>query len=35
MLAELREDNAAFAERLRAAHALCDEHGDIASAMSA
>ncbi|MBK6005929.1 DNA starvation/stationary phase protection protein [Ramlibacter ginsenosidimutans] len=32
MLAELREDNQALAARLREAHGLCDEHGDIASA---
>lgn len=32
MLAELREDNARFADRLRAAHSVCDEHGDIATA---
>jgi starvation-inducible DNA-binding protein len=32
MLAELREDNLAFVTRLRAAHAVCDEHGDIATA---
>jgi starvation-inducible DNA-binding protein len=31
MLAELREDNIALAAALRAAHALCDEHGDVAS----
>lgn len=32
MLAELCEDNAQLADRLRSAHALCDEHGDVASA---
>jgi starvation-inducible DNA-binding protein len=32
MLAELREDNMRFAERMRAAHAVCDEHGDVATA---
>lgn len=32
MLAELRDDNEALAARLRAAHGLCDEHGDIATA---
>jgi starvation-inducible DNA-binding protein len=32
MLAELCEDNAQLAVRLRVAHALCDEHGDVASA---
>ena len=32
MLAELREDNLQLAARLRQAHGLCDEHGDIASA---
>jgi starvation-inducible DNA-binding protein len=32
MIAELREDNTALAVRLRETHALCDEHGDIASA---
>jgi len=32
MLAELREDNAQLATRLRDAHGLCDEHGDIATA---
>ena len=32
MLAELREDNKAFAARLRAAHDLCDEHRDVATA---
>jgi len=32
MLAELREDNLHLAERLRATHALCDEHKDVATA---
>src|SRR5579871_4728722 len=32
MLAELREDNTELARRLRETHALCDEHGDIATA---
>jgi starvation-inducible DNA-binding protein len=32
MLAELREDNKDLAARLREAHALCDEHRDIATA---
>ena len=32
MLAELREDNEAFAARLREAHNVCDEHRDIATA---
>ena len=32
MLAELREDNAQLASRLRAVHDLLDEHRDIASA---
>ena len=32
MLAELREDNVALAKAMRGAHAVCDEHGDIASA---
>ena len=32
MLAELREDNARMAERMRAAHGVCDEHGDVATA---
>lgn len=32
MLAELRSDNAELADRLRGAHGLCEEHGDIASA---
>ena len=32
MLAELREDNEGLVARLREAHGVCDEHGDIASA---
>jgi len=32
MLAELRDDNMQLAARLREVHALCDEHGDVASA---
>ncbi|HMF13866.1 MAG TPA: DNA starvation/stationary phase protection protein [Gemmataceae bacterium] len=32
MLAELREDNSAFAGRLREAHDVCDEHHDVATA---
>lgn len=32
MLAELREDNLELTARLREAHELCDEHGDVASA---
>jgi starvation-inducible DNA-binding protein len=32
MLAELRDDNEAFAARLREAHDLCDEHRDVATA---
>jgi starvation-inducible DNA-binding protein len=31
MLAELREDNDTLAARLREAHNVCEEHGDIAS----
>jgi starvation-inducible DNA-binding protein len=31
MLAELREDNQALVSRLREAHTLCDEHGDVAT----
>jgi starvation-inducible DNA-binding protein len=31
MLAELCEDNRQLAVNLRSAHALCDEHGDVAS----
>jgi starvation-inducible DNA-binding protein len=32
MLAELREDNKQLAARLRETHAICDEHGDVATA---
>jgi starvation-inducible DNA-binding protein len=32
MLAELREDNASLAARLREAHGLCEKHEDIATA---
>lgn len=32
MLAELREDNLQTATRMREAHGLCDEHGDVATA---
>ena len=32
MLAELRDDNKQLAARLRQAHNVCDEHGDIATA---
>jgi len=32
MLAELREDNKALAERLRQAHNVCEEHRDLATA---
>lgn len=32
MLAELRDDNEQFAAHMRETHALCDEHGDVASA---
>jgi starvation-inducible DNA-binding protein len=32
MLAELCDDNTQLAARMREAHALCDEHGDVASA---
>ena len=31
MLAELREDNRALVARLREAHDVCDEHGDVAT----
>ncbi|HKX07475.1 MAG TPA: DNA starvation/stationary phase protection protein [Stellaceae bacterium] len=31
MLAELRQDNLQLASRLREAHGLCDEYGDVAS----
>jgi len=32
MLSELREDNRQLVERMREAHGLCDEHGDVATA---
>jgi starvation-inducible DNA-binding protein len=32
MLAELRDDNMQLAARMREAHHVCDEHGDVASA---
>jgi len=32
MLAELRADSTELASRLREAHGLCDEHGDVATA---
>jgi starvation-inducible DNA-binding protein len=32
MLAELRDDNRDLAQRMRETHALCDEHGDVATA---
>jgi starvation-inducible DNA-binding protein len=32
MLAELREDNQALGGRMREAHVVCDEHGDVATA---
>jgi starvation-inducible DNA-binding protein len=32
MLAELRDDNRAMVARMRQAHGLCDEHGDVATA---
>jgi starvation-inducible DNA-binding protein len=32
MLSELREDNAQLTTRMRDAHALCDDHGDVATA---
>jgi starvation-inducible DNA-binding protein len=31
MLAELRDDNSELAKRMRTAHEVCDEHGDVAS----
>jgi starvation-inducible DNA-binding protein len=31
MLAELRDDNRQLTARLREAHGLCDEHGDVAT----
>ena len=32
MLAELRDDNQQLAARMREAHDVCDEHGDVATA---
>jgi starvation-inducible DNA-binding protein len=32
MLAELQEDSKTLAARLREAHSVCDEHGDVATA---
>ena len=32
MLAELKEDNARLADRMRETHGVCDEHGDVATA---
>lgn len=32
MLAELREDNAQLADRMRETHNVCDEHRDVATA---
>jgi starvation-inducible DNA-binding protein len=32
MLGELREDNQQLAVRMREAHRICDEHGDVATA---
>jgi len=32
MLAELRDDNKRLAAEMRAAHGVCDEHGDVATA---
>jgi starvation-inducible DNA-binding protein len=32
MLSELRSDNQQLADAMRAAHELCDEHGDVATA---
>jgi starvation-inducible DNA-binding protein len=32
MLAELKDDNMQLAARMREVHALCDEHGDVATA---
>ena len=32
MLAELREDNRQLVSRMRQAHVVCDEHGDVATA---
>lgn len=31
MLAELRDDNLTVVKRMRAVHATCDEHGDVAT----
>ncbi|MBS0321176.1 MAG: DNA starvation/stationary phase protection protein [Proteobacteria bacterium] len=32
MLAELRDDNQSMADHMRAVHAVCDEHNDVATA---
>jgi starvation-inducible DNA-binding protein len=32
MLAELRDDNAELAKRMREVHGVCDDHGDVGSA---
>ena len=32
MLAELKDDNMQLASHMRAAHAVCDEHGDVSTA---
>ena len=32
MLAELHDDNKQLAARMREAHGVCDEHGDVAGA---
>jgi starvation-inducible DNA-binding protein len=32
MLAELKDDNLQLATHMRAAHGVCDEHGDVATA---
>ena len=32
MLAELRDDNQQLAVRMREAHGVCDEYGDVATA---
>jgi starvation-inducible DNA-binding protein len=32
MLAELKEDNLSLTQRMREAHGVCDEHGDVATA---
>jgi starvation-inducible DNA-binding protein len=34
MLTELRDDNKELAAKMRATHALCDEHNDVATASS-